>query len=191
MLPLSNFYCSVFQFIDFFICLLLLLWDLLSFNFYYCILRSKFFNLVLLYLFLSLPRLFFFALRMFLIVHWSIFFFMMAVLKLLSNNANISVTPVLTSIDRIFPFCLSASWFFISQVIFHQNSFFRICYDTLDLIYHCFGCLPVTPLWQKGDGVLSCYCSWGSKSRFPLRLQSHPRERPLITAGQGRVLIPH
>ena len=168
----------------------------MSFNFYYCILRSKFFNLVLLYLFLSLPRLFFFFFFFFCFKNvpncsLKYFFFMMAVLKLLSNNANISVIPVLTSIDRLFPFCLSASWFFISQVIFHQNSFFRICYDTLDLIYHCFGCLPVTPLWQKGDGVLSCYCSWGSKSRFPLRLQSHPRERPLITAGQGRVLIPH
>lgn len=157
----------------FFICPLLLLCHLLSFNFYYCILRSKFFNLVPLYLFLSLPRLFFlFALSMFLVAHWSIFFlwwkknYHQIILTFLSFQCWHLLTAHFHSV-WVFPGSFYHKWFFM------KTDFLEYVI-TLSILFNIVLAAFLWRLWQKGDEVLSCCCSWGSKSRFPLRLHSHP-----------------
>lgn len=118
LLPLSfrlgNFYCSIFQFTDSFLCPFILLlsssielFQLLHFfsskNFIWFFFISS----------ISLPRFFiflFFA-SIFVIAYGSLF--IIAALKYLSNNSNISITSMLVSIDCLSSFSLRSFWFLV------------------------------------------------------------------------------
>lgn len=89
---------------------------LFSSRYFYMLLFLNF-HLVLLYIFYSWLRLSFltFAVRMLMTAFWNIY--IIAALKSLSDNSNISIISTLVSIDCLSPCTLRFSWLFTCWVI--------------------------------------------------------------------------
>lgn len=106
--------------------------------------------------------------RMFVIVHESAF--MMAPLKSLSGNSNISVTLVLASIYwlsffsevEVFPIPGTASYFQWKPRPFEYCNTLDICHTSCFNFHH-----PVTLLKQEKEKVATCHCQRRVKSDFP------------------------
>lgn len=131
------------------------------------VLLSSFYFILLLNCSNSLLRLclFSFVSGIFVIAHWNIF--TMAALKELWDNSNICAVLLLASVDCLFPFKLSSSWFLVKRMIF--SGIPDVLRPMLGdwILFKSWVLANLTPCHTGGGRATMSYCQVGVEALVP------------------------